>query len=247
MKDIEKVENISQLFLDLEHRVRIIRSARIEATKRLKQNHKFTTTLTAIYSILITVIAICYSIVDLEEVIENESSVQGIIKIMNDYQEASVLILGLSSFITMMTLLLSNQGYGEKAARFQSNYMELTRLLSEIQAYIVEHDFQKGTEFMCRDDCNKKSHFEEYGKFAKRYSSLLAQSENHEDIDYNMAVVYEESEKEGKEAKVALAKEYIERMKKWDIFYKGVLILSLPLVIAILYLFKLIIPLFTSS
>lgn len=250
MKLMDDIHDCGELFLELERRIRMVRSARIEVTKRYKINNKFYNNVTAVYSIIITVIAIRFSLIDITDLwtAQNKGNNEAdIISFINQFQKSSVIILAMSSFITMLTLYLSNKGYGEKASRFQSNYMELTRLLADIQAYIIKNGFQQfddknqqevtknqGKE-ITKNDIDK--HFDEYQNFAHRYASLLAQSENHEDIDYWKAVVYEDTEIEGNELKVLKAKEKIDTNIKWDIFKKAMVIISVPLMLFLIYLY----------
>lgn len=192
------------------------------------------------YSIVITVIAIYFSILDIEQIIRDQENIPLVIEVISDYQKASVLILDLSSFITMLTLYLSNKGYGEKASRFQSNYMELTRLLAEVQAYIIKCDFQKKRLSDLAESSPNENHNDDYIEYANRYASLLAQSENHEDVDYWKAVIYEDSDIKEKEAKVLLAKKDVNKANLIDMCKKVIVLLSVPLVILLLYCYSLI-------
>ena len=60
--------------------------------------------------------------------------------------------------------------------------MELTRLQSEIQGGIsLSYSEEKNSEY--------------YTEFTNRYASLLNQQDNHEDIDYQRAILHDEKEK----------------------------------------------------
>lgn len=198
MSSIKNIQNISDHFIELEKRIRKVRFARIEAAKRFKSKNSIYTTILSIYSILITVIAITFSIVNFTELSNEEIAIRKLF----EYQSESVIILALSSFITMFTLFISNKGYGEKVARYQSNYMELTRLLTDVQNIMVYYNLQSYKEYQTFKDTwikKTKNHEKDlekrlakkYKLFADKYAALLTQSENHEDIDYKKASLVE--------------------------------------------------------
>lgn len=201
---MEKIflKNISEHFLDLEKRISRVRFARIEASKRLKEKNKRYTMITTLYGIFITFLSIIFSIVNFTDL---KFFSEVIIELFN-YQQTSVILLAFSSFITMLTLYISNKGYGEKAARFQSNYMELTRLQSDIRNFMVYYKlydfneykrYKKYKESKAATSKNKswkdldKRLAKKYRIFADKYAALLTQSENHEDIDYYKACLDE--------------------------------------------------------
>lgn len=192
----KSLTNISEHFIELENRISKVRFARIEASKRLKFKNQIYTAITSLYGILITFLAIVFSIVNFT----NFTNISKTIEIFFTYQQESVIILAFSSFITMLTLYISNKGYGEKAARFQSNYMELTRLHSDVKNFMVYyhlHDYNETLKFKSiwvQQKKNKHKSFEKrlakkYRIFADKYAALLTQSENHENIDYYQAVL----------------------------------------------------------
>ena len=195
MASIKHIKNISDHFLELEKRVSKVRFARIEASKRLKTKGVIYNTIISFYSILITVIAIVFSIVNF-----NELTDENLITKFSAYQSESVIILGLSTFITMFTLFFSNRTYSERAAKYQSNYMELTRLLADIQNLMVYYKLQNHDEYLQfkalwesrhhKKDLEKRL-AKKYKIFADKYAALLTQSENHEDIDYKKACLDE--------------------------------------------------------
>lgn len=144
---------------------------------------------------MITALAIVFSIVNIEDLNDHNAMEK-----LSDYQMESVIILALSSFITMLTLFFSNKNYSERAAKYQSNYMELTRLLADIQNLMVYYKLQNyddHREFKYKwKEQNPKKNLEKrlakkYKMFADKYASLLTQSENHEDIDYIKACLDE--------------------------------------------------------
>lgn len=198
LSSIKYIHDISDHFNELEKRVRKVRFARIEAAKRMKFKHSVYNTIISLYSILITVIAIVFSTVDFT----NLKILDNVVGELFKYQLTSVIILALSSFITMFTLFISNKGYGEKAAKYQSNYMELTRLLADIQNLMVYYQLQNNDTFndfkntWISDPKTKTKNLEKrlakkYKAFADKYAALLTQSENHEDIDYKKACLDE--------------------------------------------------------
>lgn len=192
MGSIKNIKNISDHYIELEKRVSKVRFARIEAAKRLRTKQSLYNSILGFYSILITIIAITFSIVDFTNFNDFENTKLALFK----YQSESVLILALSSFITMFTLFVSTKNYGEKTARYQSNYMELTRLLSDIQNLMVYYRLQNYNEYYAfkivwevknhNKDLDKRL-AKKYKGFSDKYSALLTQSENHEDIDYKKA------------------------------------------------------------
>lgn len=203
--------NISEHFLDLEKRISKVRFARIEASKRLKIKNQKYSMVTSLYGIILTFIAIVFSVVNFTEL---NYFIDDSLILLFEYQKASVIILAFSSFTTMLTLYIANKGYGEKAARFQSNYMELTRLHSDIKNFMVYYhlhtiDDYKKFEPLWKDrqvalgkkgkDLEKRL-VKKYRVFADKYAALLTQSENHEDIDYQRACK-DEIEKNIKELK----------------------------------------------
>lgn len=197
MTFIKHIGNISEHFLELERRVSKVRFARIEASKRLKRKGIIYNTIISFYSILITVIAIIFSIVKFDVLFN--PGIDAIEK-FSKYQTESVIILGFSSFITMFTLFFSNRNYSERAAKYQSNYMELTRLLADIQNLMVYYKLQNYEEYKAfkihwefkhhGKDLEKRL-AKKYKLFADKYAALLTQSENHDDIDYKRACLDE--------------------------------------------------------
>lgn len=199
---------------DLERRSKIIRSSRIEASKRYKEDDNFYRFVTIFYSILITVTSIrfAFGIDNLEA---------------NSNQKLSILLLVTSVFVTLITMYVSIKNVGEKVGRFQSNYMELTRLLAEIQ--LVNTSYKRSGEeevLKVKDD---------YGRFSKRYASLLTQSDNHDDIDYWRAVKREE---EDNFAKVDIANEKISSYVKWKYTKRTIAFLSVPLLLTMLFVLE---------
>lgn len=194
----KSLENISEHFLELEKRVSKVRFARIEASKRMKNKNRQYSRITSLYGILITFIAIVFSVVNFTEL---NNFIGDSLNKLFEYQKVSVIILAFSSFITMLTLYVSNKGYGEKTARFQSNYMELTRLHSDIKNFMVYYHLYNIEEYRtfkvewdkskCESCGNKKNLDKRLAKkyriFADKYAALLTQSENHDDIDYKKA------------------------------------------------------------
>ncbi len=192
----KSLHNLSEHFLELENRINRVRFARIEAAKRLRIKNQKYTLITSCYAIFVTFLAIIFSVVDFTDI----STKKTVTERLFDYQKISVIILGFSSFITMLTLYLSNKGYGEKTARFQSNYMELTRLHSDVKNFMVYyqlHSIESFKDFKkqwLEDDKQRektkdleKRLAKKYRTFADKYSALLTQSENHEDVDYKRA------------------------------------------------------------
>lgn len=83
--------------------------------------------------------------------------------------------------------------------------MELTRLHLDIQRYIIEMKLNK-TAF----ERDKEKHDE----FGDRYSALLAQSENHDDIDYHKVIIRESidsTDLENSKQKIKKAELYIKK------------------------------------
>lgn len=194
----KSLQDLSEHFLELEKRISRVRFARIEASKRLKVENQRYSMITSLYGILITFIAIAFSIVNFTDL---NNYIDESINALFEYQKVSVIILAFSSFITMLTLYIANKGYGEKAARFQSNYMELTRLHSDIKNFMIYYhlhsleaykDFKRTWEHEQYQTYKKKKDLDKrlvkkYRTFADKYAALLTQSENHEDIDYKRA------------------------------------------------------------
>lgn len=192
----KSLHNLSKHFLELENRINRVRFARIEAAKRLRIKNQKYTLITSCYAIFVTFLAIIFSVVDFTDI----STKKTVTERLFDYQKISVIILGFSSFITMLTLYLSNKGYGEKTARFQSNYMELTRLHSDVKNFMVYYQLHSNESFKKfkklwlenNEQSGKTKDLEKrlskkYRIFADKYSALLTQSENHEDVDYKRA------------------------------------------------------------
>lgn len=208
---------MDELLIKLERRVRIVRSARIESAKRYKKDNDFYKWITIVYSILITCLSIWF-------VVPNE---------MIDNARLAPILLTLATFVTLFTMYTSIKNPGEKVGKFQSNYMELTRLLAEIQSYL---QVMKVCEFV------EKVKSEEYKKLTDKYSSLLTQSENHDDVDYQKAILREEDPADEK------GRRKIENAKKKIAFYnaitytkKVIAIVSLPLIFVIFYVIEIII------
>jgi hypothetical protein len=217
-----KSDSIYELIEELERRVRIVRSARIEASKRHKSEDNYYRFITIFYSIIVTVLSIRFALgIDELDATGNK--------------KLSLLLLVLSVFVTLFTMYVSIKNSGEKVGRFQSNYMELTRLLAEIQIAIITYKKDGDTEIeKVSKDCLK---------FSKRYSSLLTQSENHEDIDYCRAVKREEDDIE----KIKTAESKIKKYNFWKYFKRFVAFLSVPLLILMLFIFEYIITEFWKS
>lgn len=168
---LSEVSGVYDLMKELERRSKIIRSSRIEASKRYKEDDNFYRFITIFYSIIVTVVSIRFAFG--LDTLEN-----------NDNQKLSILLLVVSVFVTLFTMYVSIKNAGEKVGRFQSNYMELTRLLADIQLASVSYKIE------CQEELEKVN--EDYRKFSNRYASLLTQSDNHDDIDYFRAVIREE-------------------------------------------------------
>ena len=73
----------------------------------------------------------------------------------------------------------------KKVSRYQSNYIQLTSL----QVYNLK--FKGGISLSYSEEKNS----EYYTEFTNRYASLLNQQDNHEDIDYQRAILHDEKEK----------------------------------------------------
>lgn len=257
----KSLQNISEHFLELEKRVSRVRFARIEASKRLKLKNQRYSMITSLYGILITFIAIAFSIVNFTEL---NNFIDESVNSLFEYQKVSVIILAFSSFITMLTLYIANKGYGEKAARFQSNYMELTRLHSDIKNFMIYYhlhnldayeDFKKQWQDDQCNNCEKRKNLDKrlakkYRIFADKYAALLTQSENHDDIDYKRACkdelikkIREENAEitneldhlkiENDQERIDVLAKEITHIKNIDTF-KFVLITGFPLIISII-------------
>lgn len=190
---------IPEHFQDLEKRIRRVQFARIEAAKRLREKNNKYTLITSCYAISITFLAIIFSTVNFQELNTKDANI--FISLFVDYQTMSVFILALSSFITMITLYVAHRNYGEKNAHFQSNYMELTRLHSDIKNFIVYYQLHNDSSFKdfkiekwlkkdkYKDKDLEKRLVKKYRLFADKYAALLTQSENHEVVDYKRAKI----------------------------------------------------------
>jgi SMODS and SLOG-associating 2TM effector domain family 5 len=216
---LREVENPYVLMKELERRSRIIRSSRIEASKRYKSDDNFYRFVTIFYSILVTVITIRFAFgLDILGNSENK--------------DLSIILLVMSVFVTLFTMYVSIKNAGEKVGRFQSNYMELTRLLADIQLanvyYKVDftHDELLGV-------------YEDYKKFSNRYASLLTQIDNHDDIDYWKAVKREEEENQ---AKVLIADKKIQNYTFWKYCKRVLALFSVPLLLIILLIIEYLLP-----
>ncbi|PGT88758.1 SLATT domain-containing protein [Bacillus sp. AFS040349] len=211
---MREVTDVYHLMKELERRSKIIRSARIEASKRYKEDDNFYRFITIFYSIIVTVISIRFAFgLDTLETSGN--------------QKLSILLLVMSVFVTLFTMYVSIKNAGEKVGRFQSNYMELTRLLADIQL--------ANTSYKKDSDEELEIVNEDYRKFSNRYASLLTQSDNHDDIDYWRAVKREEEENA---LKVKMADEKIKVYKRWKYLKRTVAFLSVPLLLTILFLME---------
>ncbi len=211
---MKEFDNIYQLMEELERRSKIIRSARIEASKRYKDDDNFYRFITIFYSIIVTVISIrfAYGLNDLDT---------------DGNQKLSITLLVMSVFVTLFTMYVSIKNAGEKVGRFQSNYMELTRLLAEIQ--LANTTYQNEV-----DDGTRKASGD-YEKFSKRYASLLTQSDNHDDIDYWRAIKREE---ENNIEKVEMANNKIKIFNRWKYFKRTIALLSVPLLLILLFIIE---------
>jgi hypothetical protein len=211
---LREVTDVYNLMKELERRSKIIRSARIEASKRYKEDDNFYRFVTIFYSIIVTVVSIKFAFgLDTLEASGN--------------QKLSILLLVMSVFVTLFTMYVSIKNAGEKVGRFQSNYMELTRLLADIQLATTSYKKDNEEEFEIVN--------EDYRKFSNRYASLLTQSDNHDDIDYWRAVKREEEENA---LKVKIADEKIKVYKRWKYLKRAVAFLSVPLLLALLFLME---------
>lgn len=197
-------KEINKLLTDIERRVRIIRSARIEAAKRNKKKDDFYKTILIVYTIIITVLSVRFGVATINE----------------EKPNLSINLLASSVYLTLLTMYISQKNYAEKVTKYQSNYMELTRLHSEIQGV-------RGLNYS--DEDNGKY----YNDFTNRYASLLTQSDNHEDIDYHRAVIREEKDKVDK---CELAKGEIKKYERIELFKRSIVVISLPLLFIIITL-----------
>lgn len=211
---MRKVSDVYILMEELERRSKIIRSARIEASKRFKEDDNFYRFVTIFYSIIVTVISIRFSF--------------GLNTLdINDNKELSILLLVMSVFVTLITMYVSIKNAGEKVGRFQSNYMELTRLLADIQL--------ANTTYIRNDESEMELVKKNYKEFSNRYASLLTQSDNHDDIDYWKAVRREEEENV---LKVKIADGKIKIHHRWKLIKRVVALFSVPLLILILLIIE---------
>lgn len=202
---------MDELLIKLEKRVRIVRTARIEAAKRYKKDNDFYRWITIVYSILMTCLSIWF-VVPAETI---------------DNTRLSPILLSLATFVTLFTMYSSIKNPGEKVGKFQSNYMELTRLMSEIQSFLKIINVYNYGELI------KK---EEYDKFSKRYSTLLTQSENHDDIDYRRAILREEDNDSvmGK-IKINIAEKKILNHNIFNYTKRIIAMISLPVMFILFY------------
>lgn len=207
---VRDVNDVYELMSELERRSKIIRSARIEASKRYKEEDNFYRFITIFYSIIITVISIRFAF-GLNSLDDSEN------------KDLSILLLVMSVFVTLFTMYVSIKNAGEKVGRFQSNYMELTRLLADIQ--LANLSYQKNEEEL-------KKVYKDYKEFSNRYASLLTQSDNHDDIDYWRAVKREEEENK---YKGKLADENIKIYKRWKYLKRTLAFLSVPLLLVMIF------------
>jgi hypothetical protein len=216
---LREVKSPYELMEELERRSRIIRSSRIEASKRYKSDDNFYRFITIFYSIIVTAITIrfAFGLGTLGE---------------SDNKDLSIILLVMSVFVTLFTMYVSIKNAGEKVGRFQSNYMELTRLLADIQLANVSYKKNKNPdELLCVND--------DYKKFSNRYASLLTQIDNHDDIDYWRAVKREEDENE---VKVLIANKKIRQYKFWKYFKRVIALFSVPLLLIILLFIQYLLP-----
>lgn len=199
----KETKGMKHLLQDIERRTRIIRSARIEAAKRNKRKDNFYKTVLIVYTVIITVLSVRF----------------GITEISKSGQTLSINLLASSVYLTLFTMYIAQKNYSEKVSKYQTNYMELTRLLSEIQkTNAIEHfDIEK--------------YHAAYTSFSDEYSSLLTQSDNHDDIDYHRAVLREDKDNEYKRI-LAIQEEKKHQRIEW--FKKGAIILSLPLILVLI-------------
>ncbi|WP_226668739.1 SLATT domain-containing protein [Metabacillus litoralis] len=211
---MREVSDVYNLMKELERRSKIIRSSRIEASKRYKEDDNFYRFITIFYSIIVTVVSIRFAFgLDTLNPIGN--------------QKLSILLLVMSVFVTLFTMYVSIKNAGEKVGRFQSNYMELTRLLADIQLANTSYTRESESELEIVN--------EDYKKFSNRYASLLTQSDNHDDIDYWRAVKREEEENT---EKVKIADEKIKVFKRWKYLKRVVAFLSVPLLLVLIFLIE---------
>lgn len=197
INSIEHKKEVNKLLCDIERRVRIIRSARIEAAKRNKKKDDFYKTILILYTIIITVLSVRF----------------GVTTISGQDSNLSINLLASSVYLTLLTMYISQKNYAEKVTKYQSNYMELTRLQSEIQGVITLDNSA---------EINNKY----YNDFTNRYASLLIQSDNHEDIDYHRAIIREEKDKKDK---CILAEIEVKKYKRVEFFKRSIVMFSLPL------------------
>lgn len=209
----EEDNEVYKLIEVLERRIRIIRSARIEASKRYKEDDNFYRFVTIFYSIIVTVMSIrfAFGLNTLDD---------------NGDKNLSILLLVTSVFVTLFTMYVSIKNSGEKVGRFQSNYMEITRLKADIQLSIANYKTLKEPD---KDNMNK-----DYISYAKRYASMLTQSENHDDIDYWRAVKREDND----EDKIKIAKKKISVYRMWKYFKRTLALCSVPLLITLIFIME---------
>lgn len=213
--------------LDLERRVRIVRSARIEAAKRYRREDRFYKIVTTVFTILVTILSVRFAFGVITIDANNPSEI-----LIDKDDKLALIILSLSIYVTLFTLYVSSRGDGEKVSRFQSNYMELTRLHFDINRALA-----RANEGIKKCECEHFSLENEYIKAGKRYASLLSQTENHDDIDFSRAYLWEcMDEKES--YKEHIAEERIESYEFNEIRNRVLIVFSIPIILAAFYLIE---------
>lgn len=233
-------EDLFKLLQELKRKVNLTRVSRLNASKRLREDHTYYQKVSVYYSVLIAGLSIWFirfGVDDKEQI---------------SYLLSNMLLVA-SISLTFFSMYISIINLQERAYRMENSQLELGKLLNDIERALII----------------KEQSLDELKKLQRKYENILVRVENHEDIDYWITIVSNskrelkvkrentkenqeltnvevaatienrnKKEKEGSKKNEELLNEYQKNIKSYKIkrrFYK-VLGLSLPLTFPIILL-----------
>lgn len=111
----EEESILDKEFNSLKRRIRLTRSARIEASKRLRKKHDFLEKVSYFYSLIILILSVWFL---------NQSG--------ESANLITKLLLVLSLSLTFFSMFLNIKNYKERAGNFEENYQQLDVLLNKL-------------------------------------------------------------------------------------------------------------------
>ncbi|UAL47998.1 SLATT domain-containing protein [Sutcliffiella horikoshii] len=153
-------EDLFKLLQELKRKVNLTRVSRLNASKRLREDHTYYQKVSVYYSVLIAGLSIWF----IRFGVDGEQEISYLL---------SNMLLVASITLTFFSMYISIINLQERAYRMENSQLELGKLLNDIERALII----------------KVQSLEELKKLQRKYENILVRVENHEDVDYWITIV----------------------------------------------------------